>query len=134
MLVYLVSGDSGYPLQPWLMTPILHPVTNGERRYNRAHVRGRNVIERCNGVLKSRFRCLSRFRIMNLLPTAASNIINACAILHNICIKNRLELYNVNDDGGGDAGNDAPDEDNSSSTNYARAASVRQLIIRNHFS
>lgn len=133
MLLYLVSGDSGYPLQPWLMTPIMHPVNNSERRYNRAHIKGRNVIERCNGVLKSRFRCLSRFRIMNLLPTAASNIINACAVLHNICIKNRLEFYDVDEDAG-DAGNDAPDEDNSSSTNYARAVSVRQLIVRNHFS
>lgn len=133
MLVYLVSGDSGYPLQPWLMTPILHPVTNNESRYNRAHVKGRNVIERCNVVLKSRFRCLSRFRIMNLGPTSASKIINACAILHNICVKNRLDFYGAIEDGG-DAGDDAPDENDSNSTNYVRAVSVRQLIIRNHFS
>ena len=29
-------GDSGYPLRPWLLTPILHPRNRGEERYNRA--------------------------------------------------------------------------------------------------
>ena len=31
----ILLGDSGYALQPWLMTPITAPVTHGERAYNR---------------------------------------------------------------------------------------------------
>ena len=114
------------------MTPILHPVNNNERRYNRAHVKGRNVIERCNGVLKSRFRCLSRHRVLNFAPTAASKIINTCAILHNICVKYRVELDDYEEDTY-NAGPECPDSDNSQSINFARASAIRNTIIRNHF-
>jgi hypothetical protein len=31
----LILGDSGYALQPWLMTPFLNPSTPGENAYNR---------------------------------------------------------------------------------------------------
>ncbi|XP_046400842.1 protein ANTAGONIST OF LIKE HETEROCHROMATIN PROTEIN 1-like [Ischnura elegans] len=49
-------GDSGYPLQPWLMTPVLNAIPGTpENRYTEAHAAARNCIERCNGVLKSRF-------------------------------------------------------------------------------
>ncbi|KAJ8914122.1 hypothetical protein NQ315_016198 [Exocentrus adspersus] len=69
-------GDSGYPLQPWLMTPFLNPLLNSPQSiYNNAHIQARNCIERLKGVLKSKFRCTLR---------KCGNIINVCAILHNI--------------------------------------------------
>lgn len=49
-------GDSGYPLRPWLMTPILTPLSKQEEMFNRSHVKTRNCVERAFGVLKSRFR------------------------------------------------------------------------------
>ncbi|XP_062572680.1 putative nuclease HARBI1 [Saccostrea cucullata] len=49
-------GDSGYPLKEWLMTALTNPRTEQEERYNRAHCKTRNVIERAFGVLKARFR------------------------------------------------------------------------------
>nr|XP_034316524.1 putative nuclease HARBI1 [Crassostrea gigas] len=49
-------GDSGYPLKEWLMTPISNPRSGQEERYNSAHCRTRNAIERAFGVLKARFR------------------------------------------------------------------------------
>ncbi|XP_044764246.1 putative nuclease HARBI1 isoform X2 [Coccinella septempunctata] len=51
-------GDSGYACKPFLFTPVLNPGTEAERRYNQAHIKTRNCIERCFGVLKRRFPCL----------------------------------------------------------------------------
>lgn len=51
-------GDSGYPCERRLLTPFRNPANNEEERYNTAHIRTRNTIERCIGVWKSRFRCL----------------------------------------------------------------------------
>ena len=53
-------GDSGYPLRDWLMTPYLSPASRSQERYNVAHIRTRNVVERCIGVLKKRWACLHR--------------------------------------------------------------------------
>ena len=53
-------GDSGYPLKKWLMTPKTNP-NEQEKRFNIAHARTRNVIERAFGVLKSRFRYNATF-------------------------------------------------------------------------
>ncbi|KAJ8915467.1 hypothetical protein NQ315_003230 [Exocentrus adspersus] len=65
-------GDSGYPQKPYLMTPIINvdPGTP-EYRYTRQHILARNAIE--------------------YKPYIAGDIANACAILHNICIKGRLD-------------------------------------------
>ena len=59
MLKALFLGDSGYPQENWLMTPVANPRTQAEELYNAVHIVTRNTIERCNGALKSRFRCLS---------------------------------------------------------------------------
>ncbi|KAJ8914912.1 hypothetical protein NQ315_016066 [Exocentrus adspersus] len=56
-------GDSGYPLQPFLLTPIQNaPEGSPESRFNHAHIRARNCVERCIGLLKMRFTCLLRER------------------------------------------------------------------------
>ncbi|KAJ8968733.1 hypothetical protein NQ314_002147, partial [Rhamnusium bicolor] len=88
-------GDSGYPLQPWLLTPILRPQNAQERRYNEAHMSVRNVVERCIGVLKQRFRSIFKHRVLNYDPYRAAHIIYSCAILHNLCIlmQDQLEDY-----------------------------------------
>ncbi|KAG0421325.1 hypothetical protein HPB47_002776 [Ixodes persulcatus] len=55
-------GDSGYPLEPWLLNPVPgNPaVGSDEARFNQAHRSTRSVVERCIGMLKNRFRCLQR--------------------------------------------------------------------------
>jgi hypothetical protein len=56
-----IVGDSGYPLEPWLLTPVMgQQLSAAEAAYNMAHIKTRNCIERAIGVLKSRFRCLDK--------------------------------------------------------------------------
>ncbi|XP_044764245.1 putative nuclease HARBI1 isoform X1 [Coccinella septempunctata] len=77
-------GDSGYACKPFLFTPVLNPGTEAERRYNQAHIKTRNCIERCFGVLKRRFPCLY-YGLRNKLSTSLTIII-ACCVLHNLAL------------------------------------------------
>ncbi|XP_070389110.1 putative nuclease HARBI1 [Dermacentor albipictus] len=101
-------GDSGYPLEPWLLTPVPGhpPAQTAEGQYNTAHGAMRSVVERCIGLLKSRFRCLQRYRTLLYEPERAANIVAACAVLHNL----RLSEGNI------DSGDDDSDDDSSSSS------------------
>lgn len=51
----------------------------------------RNVIERVNGVLKSRFRCLCR-KLCTKLNTSTL-IIMSCSILHYVAVNYNLHLH-----------------------------------------
>lgn len=85
-------GDSGYGLAPWLLTP--YRVANegsGEEIFNGIHSAARCVVERCIGVLKARWRCLSSDRKLRYTPRKVSAIINVCCALHNICIAYNIE-------------------------------------------
>ncbi|CAI6373074.1 unnamed protein product [Macrosiphum euphorbiae] len=62
------------------------------KNYNRRQMSTRSIIERCNGVLKMRFRCLLRDRTLHYKPEKASSIINACVVLHNMCITNNVPM------------------------------------------
>ncbi|CAI6375896.1 unnamed protein product [Macrosiphum euphorbiae] len=53
-------ADGGYAQTQYIYTPHSNPITNEQKRYNYAHIRTRNVVERVNELLKNRFRCLSR--------------------------------------------------------------------------
>ena len=83
-------GDSGYPCLKYLLTPILNPTTDKEKRYNSAHIKIRNTVERSFGVLKRRFACLSEKARTELETT--KKLIMSCAILHNIAIDQRIPL------------------------------------------
>ncbi|XP_065301422.1 putative nuclease HARBI1 [Dermacentor albipictus] len=93
-------GDSGYPLEPWLLTPVPgHPAgSTPEGLYNKEHTAMRNVVERCIGVLKSRFRCLQHYRTLLYNPDRAATIIAACAALHNIALAAREPAPEEEDD------------------------------------
>lgn len=57
-------------------------MTRGERLYNEAHIRTRNVIERCFGVWKRRFPVLAYG--LRLKLNTALQIVVATAVLYNL--------------------------------------------------
>jgi hypothetical protein len=82
----LLLGDSGYPLSPFLMIPYPHPPNCRERgRFNRALCRARCTVERCIGILKRRWPCLSKK--LRCKHDKVPDVIVACAVLHNLCIE-----------------------------------------------
>ncbi|KYB26859.1 Putative nuclease HARBI1-like Protein [Tribolium castaneum] len=99
---FFLLGDSGYPLRPWLLTPFLN-VNPGspEERFNSRHNSVRSLIERCNGVLKMRFRCLFKHRALHYAPLKATKIVNACVVLHNICRHFNVEDFVDEDNAAG---------------------------------
>ncbi|XP_052818500.1 putative nuclease HARBI1 [Mya arenaria] len=91
--VGVLLGDSGYALRNYLLTPILRPTANAQVAYNDAHARGRVVVERAFGVLKSRFRCLHRSAgCLMFSPAKCQQIVICCMKLHNLCIDNGLDF------------------------------------------
>lgn len=126
-------GDRGYALTPYMLTPFRpnRDFTPGEERYQKSHTKTRNVIERCFGVLKQRFRCLDfSGGTMQFSPSRCCRIILATAVLHNMCIVDKTELPEdlafvpVND-------NDIHIRQEPPSTEAGTA--IREKLIRNVF-
>lgn len=57
-------GDSGYGIKNYLLTPLLHPRTSGEKNYNNAFKSARqSVVECLFGRWKRRFPILSKSKL-----------------------------------------------------------------------
>lgn len=96
IILFFSTGDSAYPLEPWLLTPYRLPAAgSSEAKYNQVHSGARNIIERTFGVLKARFRCLLAARELHYSPAKAAKFVNVCSALHNVCIQHNVELPEV---------------------------------------
>ncbi|KAK3890619.1 hypothetical protein Pcinc_005452 [Petrolisthes cinctipes] len=94
--------DSGYPLEPFLMTPVTNPTNEAEELYYRALVRTRVIVELTLGVVKNRFRCIHRFGgELQYTPLRSAKIVSACLLLHNRCVSRSIP----------DPNNHLPEED-----------------------
>lgn len=125
-------GDRGYALTPYVMTPFRPDkvATNGEKNYQKSHTKTRNVIERCFGVLKQRFRCIDfSGGAMQFRPSRCCKIILATAVLHNMCICDKTQLPEDGVIPGSD--NDQVCHEPPSSES---GTAVRQQLIRDVFS
>ncbi|KAL5237057.1 hypothetical protein ACI65C_004467 [Semiaphis heraclei] len=124
-------GDSGYPLRPWLLTPLSDPIPDTpESLFNKW-----STIERCNGILKMRFRCLLKHRVLHYNPERASKIIVSCCILHNMCINANLPVPQREPDDPLDIdfGIYGVPELNPINPQLAAGRRVQQLLIRSYF-
>lgn len=94
---YHLLGDAAYPIREYLLTPYRNYGTlgNTEREYNLKFCQTRVKIENAFGMLKGRFRQLTRLDFHEV-QTMAKFII-ACCTLHNICI-NRDDIWEIEDD------------------------------------
>ncbi|KAG5861420.1 hypothetical protein JTB14_000002 [Gonioctena quinquepunctata] len=110
-------------------------------RYTESHVRTRNVVERCIGVLKAYFRCLRKDRVLHYKPDIAAKMIYACAILHNILrerkiidsdLEHNIEdgIENGQDGGDGRNGDDGQNGENLQEVDLLREArEIRNNLI-----
>lgn len=85
---HFLLGDTGYPLQPWLLKPYDNPSTQAEKEFNVRLRRLRSLIERAIGLLKVRFRCLLGERKLRYDPLTCGHIIYSCVVLHNFLLDN----------------------------------------------
>lgn len=88
-------GDRGYGIQPYLLTPFRPDdvSTPPQRRYQKAHTKTRNTVERAFGLWKARFRCLDvSGGTLQFNPDRCCTIITATAVLHNMCIFDNTPL------------------------------------------
>uniref|UniRef100_A0A8C9ZXZ5 Harbinger transposase derived 2 n=1 Tax=Sander lucioperca TaxID=283035 RepID=A0A8C9ZXZ5_SANLU len=118
----LLVGDRGYACQRFLLTPYPDPQTGPQNRFNVALSKTRVKIEMTFGILKARFNCLRRLRVS---PERASQIVAACAILHNIATirKERVPPQNQL----------LPDEIDPITLDHPTGAAVRDAITTQYF-
>lgn len=129
--LYIVLGDSGYPLQPWLMKPYDQPATPNEIAYNIAHKSIRSHIERQIGIWKQRFRILNKERRLHYQPEIAAHIIYSTAVLHNFLINSNFPIENIpGDDDDDDDGDEEDDDDEEDGDDNAGNLFQRGRIIR----
>uniref|UniRef100_A0A182RZA5 DDE Tnp4 domain-containing protein n=1 Tax=Anopheles funestus TaxID=62324 RepID=A0A182RZA5_ANOFN len=95
-----VTGDAGYPSEPWLIRPHRNPGRGSEEAsFNTLLSSGRIIVEMTIAILKSRFRCLNGGDgCLNYTPKKCAAIINVCRALHNVCIEHNIEGQQVFDD------------------------------------
>lgn len=142
-IILIVIGDAGYPLEPWLLTPLPHyPEGTRQFQYTEQLCKARNVVERFFGVFKAVWRCLSYQRVLMYEPSFAGRIVNACAVLHNMRIHYRLPMpdndavdYQIiaNNDDGHERDVQRQGEDVLRQGPRAVARRIQQQIMRERF-
>ncbi|XP_064176202.1 putative nuclease HARBI1 [Anguilla rostrata] len=104
----------------------LAPQPGAQQNYNRAHRCTRSVVERGIGQWKRRFHVLHGE--IRQTPQKASNIIMACAVLHNICKMRNIPLL---PDEGDHNNDDDDDDDDNHPPNIPFASDA--IVFRQHF-
>ncbi|XP_051500407.1 putative nuclease HARBI1 [Myxocyprinus asiaticus] len=119
----LLVGDKAYACQSFLMSPYPDPEKKPQHDFNAALSQTRAKIETTFGILKGRFNCLHELRVS---PERASQIVGACAILHNIAtIRKEREPHEYNL---------SPDDVDPVTLDHPAGKAVRDEITTQYFS
>jgi len=129
MLTFLSFYLIGYACKLYLFTPLLSPTTDPDKKYNKAQIKTRNIIERVFGVWKKKFPCLRR-GLANSIQTIVS-IIVACAVLYNISLNLRLD--NMVDDEFMDDEEEFEDPRDNNLNGEIIGAAARRDYVSRHF-
>uniref|UniRef100_A0A914X8Y4 DDE Tnp4 domain-containing protein n=1 Tax=Plectus sambesii TaxID=2011161 RepID=A0A914X8Y4_9BILA len=92
----LLLGDSAYALSTFLMKPLPNPVTDPEKRYQKAFLTTRATVERAFGQLKGQWNCLHQE--LRYSPPRCCAIISACVGLHNFATRRHMPPFPAVDD------------------------------------
>lgn len=89
-------------------------------------------------MLKNRFRCLLKYRSLHYHPTTAAKIVNACCVLHNLCLERNIpdvQEPHVEDPDYGmyNTPNVLENMPNIMNPDLTAARTLQQNIIANHF-
>ncbi|CAC5358622.1 HARBI1 [Mytilus coruscus] len=103
-------GDQAYPLQPYLLTPVRNPQSDGELAYNRLH---------------------QRTRQRGAITIELKNAIIATGVLHNICEEDGVPI--PEDDIPPMGRNDNGDDVNVNDHDDNAGMTVRARLIRERF-
>ncbi|KAJ8933071.1 hypothetical protein NQ314_014225 [Rhamnusium bicolor] len=108
-----------------------------EDRFNNQLKSIRRIIERCNGVLKNRWRCLLKHRVLHYSPEKAAHIVIACCMLHNMCTFRNIPPLDVDDEMEPDYGininAEAENPNENVNEDLLAARQLQQQIINNYF-
>lgn len=127
----LLLGDNGYPNKKYLLTPVINPQTNAQRRYNISHIATRNIVERMFGVLKRRFPCLRRCLKLKLRTNLA--VIVAVCTLHNF-LNSRRQDFDLDVDEQHHSDSDEEMDSPNLISHDRMGTAFRQAFIQRHFS
>ncbi|KAL1492456.1 hypothetical protein ABEB36_010708 [Hypothenemus hampei] len=85
-------ADSGYPLQPHLLTPFRDRGQLNERQkyYNVMLAKNRYIIEHCFGILKQKFRQLYHVKLQKMQYIV--HLIRAACVLHNSALEDNFDI------------------------------------------
>ncbi|KAL6735185.1 hypothetical protein Aduo_005649 [Ancylostoma duodenale] len=79
---FCLIGDSGFANNNEIVTLFRNPQTHSQRRFNETHKKMRVIVECVFGDCKERFKNLEI--TTRLEPDKATQVVMACAVLHNI--------------------------------------------------
>lgn len=96
---YFLLSDRGYPCletPTTVVTPHRMPQGRVQRRFNRHNSKARSIIERAFGIIKTRWRS-TLFKALEVKISFCTDVVLACAFLHNICVTSGAILEPEND-------------------------------------